>query len=104
MNAREKFAWQLGDLRPGWMHLINEQICARLLRLLRAAPRSREEQANKMLTALPWPIDEADARARAVTVINYLTGGYRVGNRHPSTEEAQHERRQSSRACAADDS
>ena len=89
MNAREKFAWQLGDLRPGWMHLINEQNCAHLLRLLRAAPRSREEQANKMLTALPWPIDETDAQARAATVIQYLTSGYRVGDLHPSTKSTE---------------
>ena len=71
---------------PDWLALITPSQRAALVRLLITAQRSREEQANKMLAAPPWPTDEADAEARAATVIAYLTGGYRVGDRHPTTE------------------
>ncbi len=72
--------------QPDWLALVTPSQRAALVRLLVTAQRSREEQANKMLTAPPCPSDETDAMARATAVIAYLTDGYRVGDRHPATE------------------
>ena len=72
--------------QPSWLSLVNSSQQEALLRLLETAPRSKGEQANKMLCAPPLPTDETDAKARAATVIAYLTGGYRVGDLHPSME------------------
>ena len=69
---------------PDWLGLVTPLQRAILIRLLASTQRSREEQANMMLTATPWPADETDAKARAATVIQYLTCGYRVGDPHPS--------------------
>ncbi len=80
-----KFLWQSGDLQLGWLALATPSQRTALIRLLATAQRSREEQANAMLDAPPRPTDETDAKARATAVIRYLTG-YRVGDRHPSTE------------------
>ena len=74
-------------MQPGWLALVIPSQRAALVRLLVTAQRSREEQANKMLTAPPCPSDETDAMARVSVVIAYLTGGYRVGDRHPSATE-----------------
>ena len=72
--------------QPSWLSLTPHDQQAALLALLRQAPRSREEQAYTMLVAPPLPTDETDAQARVSTVIQYLAGGYRVGDRHPTTE------------------
>ena len=72
--------------RPSWLSLTPHEQQAALLRLLETAPRSKGEQANKMLCAPPLPTDETDAQARAMAVIAYLTGDYRVGDRQPSME------------------
>ncbi len=77
-------------LRPDWLGLITPSQRAALVRLLVTAQRSREEQANKMLTAPPRPSDETDAKARASAVIGYLKGD--VGDRHQSTELMETER------------
>ncbi len=69
-----------------WLRLVETAQQDTLARLLETAPRSKEEQANTMLCAPPVPTDETDAQARAATVIEYLMGGYRVGDRHPSLE------------------
>ena len=86
MSAQHKFAWQSGDLEPGWLSLTPEQQRANLLERLRHAPRSKGELAHQMLVAPPWPTDADDAQARVAAVIAILTGGYRVGDRHPTTE------------------
>ena len=71
---------------PDWLALVTPLQRAILIRLLASTQRSREEQANMMLSAPPVPADMTDARARAATVICYLMDGYRVGDLHPSTE------------------
>ena len=86
MNTQRKLSWQAGDLGPSWLQLISERDRDNLLALLCAADRLREEQAYTMLVAPPLPTDETDAQARVSTVIQYLAGGYRVGDRHPTTE------------------
>ncbi len=86
MSAEHKFSWQSGDLEPDWLGRAPHDQQATLLELLRHAPRSKGEHANTMLSAPPEPKDADDAAARAATVIAYLTGGYRVGDRHPTTE------------------
>jgi hypothetical protein len=73
--------------QPSWLALVTPLQRAILVRLLVKAQRSQEEQANIMLTAPPWPTDQADAKARSSAVIEYLLmDGYRVGDRHPSLE------------------
>ncbi len=72
--------------QPSWLSLTPHEQQAALLQLLRHAPRSRHAQANTMLTAPPCPSDETDAKARAATVIQYLTSGYRVGDLLPALE------------------
>ena len=72
--------------QPNWLVLVDDSQQVALVELLCHAPRSRKEQVNKMLVAPPLPTDETDAQARAATVIEYLMGGYRVGDRHPTTE------------------
>ena len=80
--------------QPDWLRLVTPSQRKALVRLFATAPVSRKEQAQHMLLATgPWPTDEADAQARAMAVIRYLTRGYRVGDTHPTTEEPQHERR-----------
>lgn len=75
-------------MNPSWLSLATTEQRADLMHLLATAGRSREEWARHMLAAPPQPTDAADARARAETVIRYLTGcGYVVGDRHPSTME-----------------
>ena len=73
--------------QPSWLSLTPYEQQAALLRLLETAPRSKGEQANKMLCAPPLPTDQTDAEARASTVIRYLAGGYRVGDLLPSALE-----------------
>ena len=75
--------------QPSWLTLIPHDQQAALLRLMESAPRSAEEHVNKMLAAPPWPPNKPDAQARVSAVICYLVGGYRVGDRHPSTESAE---------------
>ncbi len=77
-------------VQPDWLRLVDNSQQAALVRLLAGAPRLRQEEVSRMLTAGPWPTDTADASARVATVIQYLTGGYRVGDLHPttSTEES----------------
>ena len=70
--------------QPSWLSLTPHEQQVALLRLLETAPRSKGEQANTMLSAPPEPEDADDAQSRAATVIEYLMGGYRVGDRHPS--------------------
>ena len=72
--------------QPSWLSLTPHEQQATLLQLLRHASRSRLAAANMMLTAPPEPEDADDAQARAATVVAYLTGGYRVGDRQPSLE------------------
>ena len=72
--------------QPDWLSLVNSSQRTTLVHLLVSSPRSRQQQAQHMLTAPPLPADETDAKARAATVIQYLSGGYRVGDLHPSTE------------------
>ena len=86
MSAQHKLSWQSDDLEPGWLSLTPAHQRANLLELLRHAPRSKGELAHQMLVAPPWPSDQTDAKARAAAVIEYLMDGYRVGDRHPSTE------------------
>ena len=70
--------------QPDWFRLVETPQQATLLELLETAPRSKGEQAYQMLAAPPQPLDMTDAKARAATVIQYLTCGYRVGDPHPS--------------------
>ena len=72
--------------QPSWLSLTPHEQQAALLQLLETASRSKKEQVSKMLTAPPLPTDETDAKARAATVIAYLNGGDRVGDRQPSME------------------
>ena len=78
-------------LQPGWLALATPVQRSTLVRLLESAPRSQEPLAHTMLGAPPLPFDETDAQARVATVIRYLTRGYRVGDRHPSTESTEAE-------------
>ena len=71
---------------PNWLSLTSNCQRSALLQLLRNSPLSLHKQANKMLVTAPWPTDADDAKARAATVIRYLTDGYQVGDRHPATE------------------
>ena len=72
-----------------WLGLVDNSQQAALVRLLAGAPRLRQEEVSRMLTAGPWPTDADDAKARAVTVVRYLTSGYRVGDPHPTTESTE---------------
>ena len=77
----------MNDLQPNWLELVDDSQQAALVELLRSVPRGRAEQAYQMLLAPGLrPSDQTDAKARAATVIQYLSGGYRVGDLHPSTE------------------
>jgi hypothetical protein len=67
-----KFAWQAGDLEPGWFALVDASQRGRLTHLLASASRSREEMARHMLSSPPWPTGEEEADARARAVIDYL--------------------------------
>ena len=76
--------------QPSWLSLTPHEQQAVLLQLLRHASRSRLAAANMMLTAPPVPADESDAKARVLAVVEYLMmGGYRLGDRHPSTASTE---------------
>ena len=88
-SRHERYGWEPGDPVPDWLSLTPDHQRAALIRLLETAPRSGEEHAHRMLLAPPFPFDEADAQARVAAVIRYLSGGYRVGDRHPATESKE---------------
>ncbi len=75
MNAEhrhaDKFAWDVGDLRPIWLVLIPRDQRLRLGQLL-ATAAGQEAQAREMVTASPWPKTKEDASARAAEVIEFL--------------------------------
>jgi hypothetical protein len=72
MSVQHRLEWQPGDLAPSWLALASSGQQQHLADVLRTVPRSREETANHMLLAPPWPSDAEDASARVATVINYL--------------------------------
>ena len=78
-------------VQPDWLALATPSQRSTLVRLLESAPRSQESFAHTMLVAPPFPSDETDAQARVAALIAYLTDGYRVGDRHPSTESTEAE-------------
>jgi hypothetical protein len=58
----------LSDLRPAWLAFAPAAERSALLSLLWPA-RSREEMANKMLSAPPWPLNCEDATARVTVIV-----------------------------------
>ena len=61
--------------RSDWLSLVEFSHKDTLTRLLKTAPRSKGEFAHQMLSAPPYPADEADAQLRLSAVITYLTEG-----------------------------
>lgn len=86
-----EFSLRQTELAPDWLSLTPHDQRVVLLELLRHAPLSKGQMVHAMLAAPPWPTDADDAEERVAAVIRYLTSGYRVGDPHPTTEEAQHE-------------
>lgn len=60
---------------PGWLEWVPTRDVERLTALLRSAPRSREEFAQRMLRCGPWPRDGADAQQRVATILLFLMRG-----------------------------
>ncbi len=61
--------------RNDWLMLVDDSQQTALIRLMETAPFGRAQQALRMLLAPGIrPADEAEAKARAIAVMTYLTG------------------------------
>ena len=62
-----------------WLRLVTPLQRTALVHLLETAPRSRAEEAHRMLQAAGHQPTSEEASARIGDVIRYLTGGDRIG-------------------------